>query len=436
MPSNSNSTPSPKQRNRFISTLRRTLRPHTQPASPNTPPPFGKTKNSFSISLGSRDSHSSSPTSSGSSDLSTPSPSTTRSPQPTPQQRRYAAIFSKVTFSTAEFIEDRYVYSQSPSKPDGPMTAVGLDTGELESQEELGPPSSFFAIPSTRQPSIDQSQIRLSQMLTSPTRYPHHADQSSDFPSSSSPLRSCFQEVFDLLDAGIIDQQIEYLGPDTSYQLSSNFLEPSTPDATLDIPHIGRLDEPLELPLPRITATQTCLPTPCASLSESLFDPTRGGTEHESIDLLPASISDSLENLPEIGMSDELSDISGAAKSNKSVQEANGSEVLENPIEDADTIQTFLHTLSAALRSDPTEFSPRVSEWNRESIDFSWLQSEDQINLHPLLPSHQVTLQTLPSSNLQQETHLPKFLKRSTARAKKNNLLKFQTSNTSRIFSL
>ncbi|PLW37435.1 hypothetical protein PCANC_14854 [Puccinia coronata f. sp. avenae] len=372
MPSNSNSTPSPKQRNRFISTLRRTLRPHTQPASPNTPPPFGKTK--------------------------------------------IRSVFP------SDLVTPTHHLQQAPDLVTCPPLPLAL----------LAPLSQLRNSVVMQLSSLKSDSVRCS--LAHPV--PHHADQSSDFPSSSSPLRSCFQEVFDLLDAGIIDQQIEYLGPDTSYQLSSNFLEPSTPDATLDIPHIGRLDEPLELPLARITATQTCLPTPCASLSESLFDPTRGGTEHESIDLLPASISDSLENLPEIGMSDELSDISGAAKSNKSVQEANGSEVLENPIEDADTIQTFLYTLSAALRSDPTEFSPRVSEWNRESIDFSWLQSEDQINLHPLLPSHQVTLQTLPSSNLQQETHLPKFLKRSTARAKKNNLLKFQTSNTSRIFSL
>ncbi|KNZ62299.1 hypothetical protein VP01_1288g1 [Puccinia sorghi] len=413
MPSNSNSTPSPKQRNRFISTLRRTLLPHPQLASPSTPPcskpvslphlnpasnlsSFRNTdpgwallfsqKNPFSLSLRSRDSHSSSPTSSGSSDLSTPSPST-RSTQPTPQQRRYAAIFSKITFSTAEFIEDRYVYSHSPVKPEGPMT-VGGSEEETEPQGNLIPCPSFFAIPSSRQPSLDQSQ-----MLTLPPQHRINWGEISGVPTPRPPLRSCFQEVFDLLDAGIADQSAGFLGQDdVSDHVEHDASSPS------DLLRRGASSDLLKLPEVKFADAH----------------PDLLGSSNESIYFAATDTSDNPTGNP-----------SSPGSEPTQGNHSHSSEALQDPPTNI-TIHSFLCKLSASLRNDPTEFSPRISEWDGESRDFSWLHAADQLDPNEHNTTTNVTLYNPRSSA--QLTHLSRFLKRSSVRVK-NKPLKTSSHN-------
>ncbi|KAH9457978.1 hypothetical protein MJO28_005049 [Puccinia striiformis f. sp. tritici] len=372
MSSNSNMTPSPKQRNRFVSTLRRTLRSNPQPSSPATPP-FGKTKASFSALLKSRDSSSSSPTSSGSSESSSPS-SSTRSIQPTPSQRRYAAVFSKITFSNAEFIEDRYIYSQSPEKTDGHFR---LPTQEPVPTEELMIPCpSFFAIPASRQPSvIEQSDIRLDQ-TTNPTEHRISFCGLSDSASPNSPLRSCFQEIFDLIDAGMSDEQFDdIIGDDISYEARN-------------------------------------LPT--APASDSPYGLSGASGSNATLRLhQPDSSDEPLSHLVEAATIDEPVIAPECADAEKPIVAIEPSEECTT----GESIQAFLQSLSSSLRNDPTEFSPRISEWDQESSRFSF-QLDDELHSQERSAREDINYLNLRSSAY--ITQFPRFLKRTPARVKKN----------------
>ncbi|OAV90819.1 hypothetical protein PTTG_02173 [Puccinia triticina 1-1 BBBD Race 1] len=396
MPSNTSMTPSPKQRNRFISTIRRTLKTRTLSASPTTPP-------SGKPTLDSRDSHSSSPTSSGSSDLSTPSPST-RSPQPTAQQRRYAAVFSKITFSTAEFIEDRYIYSHSPEKTEAPLTPA---------PEELVPGPSFFAIPSTRQPSvIDQPDIRLDQ-TSNPTEHRISFLGLSGLPSSTAPLRSCFQEVFDLIDAGLAGDPFDLIGADIS---DDSFDLPGTErsDESFDFPGDSTLDDSLDLT--GAGSLEQSFHHPEASRSKEAIVPPVASTPQESPDLHLPSVPEEPLDLLRVGSTEECLDFHAPARTDE--HDASPEPKLPEETSVDDSIQCFLHSLSASLRNDPTEFSPRISEWDQESAnDFAWLHLHDEPELDAHNPLSEYTLTHSRSSEYL--TQLPRFLKRSTARAKR-----------------
>ncbi|KAA1109768.1 hypothetical protein PGTUg99_034597 [Puccinia graminis f. sp. tritici] len=415
MPNISNMTPSPKQRNRFISTIRRTLRTNPQPASPTTPP-FGKQKTPFATSIEPRASHaSSSPSSSGSSDVSTPSPSNSSS-QPTPQQRRYAAVFSKITFSTAEFIEDRYIYSQSPEKPDDPLSLAA---------EELVPCPSFFAIPATRQPSmIDQPEVRLDQ-TSNPTEHRISFAGLSDLSTPTSPLRSCFQEVFDLIEAGLADNPFDLIGAEIS-------------DEPFNLLGVGRLTEPLDFPRATIRHRSIEADTPVIRLDIPAVGTSPESLElQESFDLPGIGASEESFDLPGLGMPEESDslgldtsedsfDLSGVATPDESFDHQEASMPIEQggvtehkaetvPSVD-NSIQSFLYSLSASLRSDPTEFSPRISEWDQESNGFSWLNLDDEHDL-----DQPESLSELGNSKGRHTDYLsrPTFLKRSPARVKK-----------------
>ncbi|KAH9457990.1 hypothetical protein Pst134EB_010292 [Puccinia striiformis f. sp. tritici] len=251
-------------------------------------------KASFSALLKSRDSSSSSPTSSGSSESSSPS-SSTRSIQPTPSQRRYAAVFSKITFSNAEFIEDRYIYSQSPEKTDGHFR---LPTQEPVPTEELMIPCpSFFAIPASRQPSvIEQSDIRLDQ-TTNPTEHRISFCGLSDSASPNSPLRSCFQEIFDLIDAGMSDEQFDdIIGDDISYEARNLPTAPASDspyglsgasgsNATLRLHQPDSSDEPLSHLVEAATIDEPVIAPECADAEKPIvaIEPSEECTTGESI---------------------------------------------------------------------------------------------------------------------------------------------------------
>ncbi|KAI9622533.1 hypothetical protein KEM48_007147 [Puccinia striiformis f. sp. tritici PST-130] len=283
MSSNSNMTPSPKQRNRFVSTLRRTLRSNPQPSSPATPP-FGRLlkiraltylassspESIFSALLKSRDSSSSSPTSSG-------------------------------------------------SKP-------------VPTEELMIPCPSFFAIPASRQPSvIEQSDIRL--------------DQTTNPPNIASA-----SEIFDLIDAGMSDEQFDdIIGDDISYEARNLPTAPAS-----DSPHLveaATIDEPVIAP-------------ECADAEKPIvaIEPSEECTTGESI-------------------------------------------------------QAFLQSLSSSLRNDPTEFSPRISEWDQESSRFSF-QLDDELHSQERSAREDINYLNLRSSAY--ITQFPRFLKRTPARVKKN----------------
>ncbi|KAA1097913.1 hypothetical protein PGT21_023864 [Puccinia graminis f. sp. tritici] len=76
------------------------------------------------------------------------SPCSSRSGPLTPQQRRHGASFSKITFSTAEFSEERYIYS-----PGGQYSDLTAD----ESPKDAGFVP-FFAIPATRHSACTQTE--------------------------------------------------------------------------------------------------------------------------------------------------------------------------------------------------------------------------------------------------------------------------------------
>lgn len=76
------------------------------------------------------------------------SPCSSRSGPLTPQQRRQGASFSKITFSTAEFSEERYIYS-----PEGQTS----DLTAQESPKDAGF-RPFFAIPATRHSALTQTE--------------------------------------------------------------------------------------------------------------------------------------------------------------------------------------------------------------------------------------------------------------------------------------
>ncbi|KAA1075744.1 hypothetical protein PGT21_000398 [Puccinia graminis f. sp. tritici] len=161
---NPSQTPSPKPKSRFFSNLRRSLRSNSQltsvPESLFDPVP----KTLFSTATESpshADTSSSYATSSSSSNPSSPA-SNTPSRQLTPPQRRHASSFSKITFSAAEFLEDRYIYAQSPEKlclSHELMSDESLPEDDLERVP-------FFAIPTTRKVSYGTQDMQ-SQEQTS-----------------------------------------------------------------------------------------------------------------------------------------------------------------------------------------------------------------------------------------------------------------------------
>ncbi|WAQ88602.1 hypothetical protein PtA15_10A21 [Puccinia triticina] len=154
---NSSNTPSPKPKSRFFSNIRRSLRSNSQltsvPESFFDPPKtlFSKAAESPSHA-GTSSSYA---TSASSSNLSSPA-SNTPSRQLSPAQRRHASSFTKITFSSAEFLEDRYLYAQSPEKlclshellSDESLPEDGLDR------------TRFFAARTTREAFVGKASMR------------------------------------------------------------------------------------------------------------------------------------------------------------------------------------------------------------------------------------------------------------------------------------
>lgn len=284
-------TPSPKQRNRLVSNLRRAIA--TSSPSTNLPrslpektfnqrinsnqigslenadlkstplsrvrdddddfldsPPSHKTSRDIHPSSRTQDDGDSiSPTSSGSSSSNLSSPlSHTALHRSIFQERRYASWFSKITYCTNKYVEDRYVYSKSPgeksSSPDLISDPATDDT--LQS-------TSFFSIPSTRQNltkdldwffSDDQEEI-----IT--------ADQfdrffSDRFPPKS-PLSSAFVEVIDFDPSNPslkrIPQATEVIS-DPIHQFLTSLSASLRSDPTEFSPHLSDLDRyPEERPV-------------------------------------------------------------------------------------------------------------------------------------------------------------------------------------------
>jgi hypothetical protein len=298
--------------------------------------------------------------------------------------------------------------------------------------EELVPCPSFFAIPATRQPSvIDQPEVRLDQ-TSNPTEHRISFVGLSDLSTPTSPLRSCFQEVFDLIEAGladnpfdligaeISDEPFNLLGPDRSTEpldfprasIRHRSMDADTPLAPLDIPAVGTSGEPLE--------------PSGAGASEESVDLPGIGTSDESFDLPGRGMSEESFDLPGLDMSGDSFDLSGVATPDESFDHQEASMPIEQggvtehkaetvPSID-NSIQSFLHSLSASLRSDPTEFSPRISEWDQESNGFSWLNLDDEHDL-----DGPESLSELGNAKIPHAQYLsrPTFLKRSPARVKK-----------------
>ncbi|PLW54097.1 hypothetical protein PCANC_06380 [Puccinia coronata f. sp. avenae] len=86
-------------------------------------------------------------TSPRSSNWSSPSSGSRSSPL-TPQQRRQGSVFTKITFRTDEFSEERFIYSQTARRGDA---CLGL-TQEENKKSDGSNCSPFFAIPTTRFP--------------------------------------------------------------------------------------------------------------------------------------------------------------------------------------------------------------------------------------------------------------------------------------------
>ncbi|KAA1070937.1 hypothetical protein PGT21_004215 [Puccinia graminis f. sp. tritici] len=185
---NPSQTPSPKPKSRFFSNLRRSLRSNSQltsvPESLFDPVP----KTLFSTATESpshADTSSSYATSSSSSNPSSPA-SNTPSRQLTPPQRRHASSFSKITFSAAEFLEDRYIYAQSPEKlclSHELMSDESLPEDDLERVP-------FFAIPTTRKVSYGTQDIQSQEQTSNAHTQPIPAKK---------PLIKFYEDYGDLL---------------------------------------------------------------------------------------------------------------------------------------------------------------------------------------------------------------------------------------------
>ncbi|KAI7944459.1 hypothetical protein MJO28_010154 [Puccinia striiformis f. sp. tritici] len=203
-------TPSPKAKSRFFTTLRRSLRSNSQltsvPESLFDPPvstalsdfeyctrlliflPFCFQKTLFKAapeSVNHMEMSSPSAASASSSHPSTPA-SNTPPRQLTPPQRRHASSFNKITFGTANFLEDRYIYSHSPEK-----LCLSHDTlsDDNLSTDGFAPRAPFFSIPATRQPLANKT--RDIPLYRRPPTVKTHSS------SSKKPLRAPFYEDLD-----------------------------------------------------------------------------------------------------------------------------------------------------------------------------------------------------------------------------------------------